>query len=718
MLFFAKKIMQDSFRKTTDTALKKRATPAAVLAGIFGIFALATSYSGTQVSVYQWLLTLLLAGLGAGVYFFLDIGKADIRVKAACVFLLYSAAAYAVFYPTICNVFRSDYWLIAVLFHDGYAHPSLEAVKKIAFFEMFGNIRFQPLAHLLMFARFLVLGNNVILYNVLNLALHTAVAFFIFLILLDLTEDAGFSSLFGLLFIALPSQFDAVPWNYHVYIIAGTLFALASYLLARRFAKTDKVSYLAGAAVIALLSVFLYEPALLVPASLFLIIPGRRSSGGGSRRRILLVIFIIAAAYMAYLGFTFYGFTLTRAKHTMSLTDLILPVNIWRSALAVLINLWESTLIKNIGVIPFIEVRELVYVRLPDGVYSDFLSITRIITGLVIISMFRIDRKNSLTAFTLAAVALSYLLIISLGRMITNDQQYIITQPRYQYFANALMITAAGLLLWPKYTGQRSARMIITILLAGVFLWNTQNTLYGSGKVGGAMKPLDTQYYRIKGFLKEHRDAILLFDYSKENEKLSLGSDIALDVLFDGRVTRFTGKATHIYDGAAFKENPAYGKGAAQGRLADFTAGWVYSKSPRYLLRNAIGVVGPGNAYPKVSITPYGFLRVDLRNAATGNVDTYILEYPYAAEFSSSMAVEKEGGELCLIHNGVLYDKVRLDSAYKAWDKDGVDLMGDYYRGHGEPVWLSKFFFRSDAAIYRCADAVKGERLIPPTPAE
>jgi hypothetical protein len=244
-----------------------------------------------------------------------------------------------------------------------------------------------------------------------------------------------------------------------------------------------------------------------------------------------------------------------------------------------------------------------------------------------------------------------------------------------------------------------------------MFLWNAQNTLFGAVKVAEAMKPLDTQYYRIKGFLNEHADSKILLDYSKEAEKLSLGSDVALDVLFNGKVTRLSNRAAYVYNGDTFDKNPAFVADAPR-YLEDFTAGWAYRKAPMYLPAKVISVLGHGSSYPKIAITPDGFIRVDLRNAVTENADVYLLEYPFNLESNgSNMVVEKDGETLCFIYDGVLYDKIRLTSAYKTWNKDGVDLIGDYYRGHGEPVFLHNLLFRSDAALWKCSDRERGDRI-------
>ena len=119
---------------------------------------------------------------------------------------------------------------------DGF---SLKTLKDISFFEMFGHIRFQPLGHLLIFVRYLAFGNNILLYHILNIALHVSAAFLVFLVLKAFLKDTRFPFIFGLLFITLPSQFDTVAWTYHIYIILGTMLALSTIFLVYRYVETE-----------------------------------------------------------------------------------------------------------------------------------------------------------------------------------------------------------------------------------------------------------------------------------------------------------------------------------------------------------------------------------------------------------------------------------------------------------------------------------------------
>lgn len=669
-----------------------------------------TSYE--TLPAYQWTFVFGVTALSAGLYLFLDKGVLKHQWAAlSAVAALYALAATAVFYPTSGDVFRSDYWLIAFLFIDSWKDFSMEALKNISLFEMFGNIRFQPFAHLLMFIRHLAFGNEVFLYHLLNIALHISVSFSVFLVLRKLTGDIRFSFIFGLLFIVLPSQFDTVVWTYHIYIVMGALFVLLAFLLSLKSAETGKLKHLWLGVTLAIFSAFLYEPAIFAPFSLFFVFLAGCQPGGEppSWKKLLYAAGMIASAYLLYIGVTAYGLTLTKEKQNMSLSSLLTQQNIAASMKAVFVNLWESTILKNLSVSKT-EVKELVYVSLPDRVFSSPSSALKLAAGLFLWSMCRVTKKHVFIITILLSVAFTYLFIISLGRMFTNDISYIMSQPRYQYFFNAIIITVAGLLLWPKYTGQ-GLRPAIIISLIAIFFLDAQTVMDSNNKVAMAMSPVDTYYYSIKDFIKNHPSSRIFLSSKPVQSQLNLGVDTSLEVLFDKNITYSLNAADYIYDGKAFTKNPRHQKGGGNPYLGDFTVSLDYHHHPSFVPRKNVEIIGSGKIYPRVSLTRFNSIEVEMINETTGQRDFYTLEYPYSDSFDTSLAIEKDGDELCVIHNNKLLDKVKLNSVYKNWDGDGIGLLGRYYRGLGEPVWVTGLSVQMDGAFFNCRNHQKGEVL-------
>lgn len=212
------------------------------------------------------------------------------------------------------------------------------------------------------------------------------------------------------------------------------------------------------------------------------------------------------------------------------------------------------------------------------------------------------------------------------------------------------------------------------------------------------MEPMDRHYYRLKDFFKAKQKAKVFMDFTPETSgKFFLGADVACDVLFKGRMTKFLEKATHIYDGSEFIENTSK-TWLASDYLKDFTIKWTYIRRYGVNLNKDIVIIGSKSAFPKISITKNGLIKIDLVEASSGRIDSYIFRYPEPApdEISAwlydNIAIEKNGDELCLVFNGVPQGILKVRATYKDCDKDGIGLLGDYYRGAGENVFSTMLY--------------------------
>ena len=336
------------------------------------------------------------------------------------------------------------------------------------------------------------------------------------------------------------------------------------------------------------------------------------------------------------------------------------------------------------------------------------------------------EEKQLYLLLPLVALALSYILIIALGRVLTNPMGYVPTQPRYQYFPNAMLITAMGILIAKRFESS-VLRPILTTLLFAILFWNLSNTLHAVNLVEAAIRPQDHHYYSIKDFLKSNPEARLLLNLTPEsNWKFALGTDISYDILFTGRLTKFPTKATHIYDGTGFTPNRDYraelpADELKEARLGDFTAKWLLYRRKETAGAYPINIIGPAGKYPSISITTDGLLRVDmaLSGARKGELHSFKQSYPKAppdepgSTYIIHMIVEKDDNVLCLAYNGVLAGKMKLDSAYNDWNGDGLGLYGEYFRGSGEMVWVVNLKIMPETASYGCKGRKVGDIIAP-----
>lgn len=687
-------------------------------AGVLLIVVYTVSVSYYRLSGSQWALLLLVMAGVAGCYRVLGMGLIGQRpLQLTLVFTVYSLVGLALFHESLGSIFRSDYWLILTLFNrqEGF---SLETVKNISLFEMFGDIRFQPLAHLLMYFRHLVLGNHIALYNLLNVALHVLTAFLVFLMLARLLKEVRVSFLFGAWFLALFSQFDTVVWTYHIYIVVGVIFALVCAYMAYRYAEAGERRFLVLAATAGLLSLLLYEAAVFVLAAIPLLVlaAGHATGRNVVRKEFVFAVVTVLAAYAFYAAFTAYGISLEKPSGKMSLRDLLEPEHVFLSTKAVLANLWTSSFVKNVGVLSDVKITDIVHLSLEPETYRKADAILKILLGLVLLGLVR-PRRVGYFAVVLLAVGLSYVFIIALGRLLTNDAHYLMAQPRYQYFPNVFALLALALLLADRFRQAHIRRLAVPVIGAMIF-WNAQNVLYANNKVHAAMHPMDGHYQRITAHFAEHPDTTVFVDMTPDTHgMLFLGADIALDNLFGNQLTKSIVHADYIYDGNGFTKNPRQRPGRAN-TLGDFTVSWMYMHDFRYPPKSEITVIGSDASYPRISLAPDGYIKVQLLPDNPGVPEVRLLKHGYIPKTNDehlgdwfAFTLEKHGRSLCLYRNGELIRKVRLGGAYKNWDRDGDGLLGSYFTGSREIAFISRLSMQLDAAKYGCGNYPVGQSV-------
>lgn len=708
-------ILAEKYEKSHDNCAVLTVTVSCIA---IAIVVYLTTPKQDSLTFSQWLM-LFGAAFTVGLAYWRMNHPVQAGQRLALVIVAYVALAFALFASSLPSIFRSDYWLISALFNS-VDHVSMAGLKRIALFEMFGDIRFQPLAHWIMYARHLVFGNDVLLFNILNVLLHAAVGLFIFFILSQILGEKRYAFIFGLLFISLASQFDAVIWTYHIYILLGTLLTLASVALAMRYVQQRRLALLVWSFVMATVCVLLYEASMLVPALIPVVVYGFCIFRGEKfhRQEVIASLVGVLLSYGIYASVTAYGLTLIGLDgRTMSLHDILGSKNIHAAIKGALVNYKENGIIKNLGVISEIRIADIAYVELPKKYFKEWVEIPKILFGGILLLNFRITRRSWLLIGAIAAIGASYISIITLGRLITNDLSYVVTQPRYQYLPNAFLMLGAGLIFWERYKRSLATRHLITLILLLVTVWNVQNTLRAVAVVTTAMQPMNSHYERIREFLKTHDSENLFIDFIPDTGgKLALGSDIALDEMFGKRITKHINNVSYLYDGEQIRHNQrTIMKEAAL--LNDFTISWMYIDSHERPPKNIVEVIGRSDTYPRIIMSPDGFIEAYFIGPSSDIMPIRMLrrakDESLVPEIGSWLhfIVEKNGDTLCLFQDSVLINKRKVTSGIKGWNADGRDLLGGYFQGSREVVFIAKTFMQLDKAKYECASMAIGSRV-------
>ncbi len=674
----------------------------------FALYTVVTSFNA--LSPLQWGISLLLTAGAAGIYFSLNAPplKASPVKTSLTVFTFYIIAALLVFHPTMHNIFRSDYWQISLLFNS-ISELTVDAAKRLSLFEIFGDMRFQPAAHLLMYFRDLAFGSEVLLFHLLNITLHSVTGFALYGALNRFTRDRAFSFIFGLLFIVLQSHFDTVVWTYHIYIILGSILLLTAVNLTKRYIDGETAVSIYIAALLSIVSILLYEPSIAIPLLLFLMVGAAflTKDGGVDKKRLIIAGAGAAAVYILYAGVTLFGLSLTEGAHkVVSGGDLITVDNILKGLVALFKSLWHTIYLENIGITAELNIVEIIYIHPPEELITSFTAVVIMALSLALFSLMRADKKNRYFALLLILIGISYFSVIALGRVHSNSIRYVTSQSRYFYFPNAAILLASGILLYRKY-GEQSARWIILIILTAIFFWNTSNTQMANNAVDRNMRFLDAPHYELKAFTASNPQAKVFIDYIPFNEgRLFLGSDIALEIMHRGAVTRYKRLATHIYDERGLRKNPSYMAGAVPSpTLGDFTVKWTFRFFKQAESWKDIVVIGSENNYPRITTTLDGVIKLALVNVETGAVEELSFHPSYLLKGYNDwfeVTLVKEGDVICLKYFDMISDSVTLTSEYVNWRADGTELLGPHYYGKGASSYIADLFLMLDEARGGC----------------
>ncbi len=473
--------IENARRETLWPFLERRHS--AIILAIAAFYLVTASLRFKDLPFNLWIAVAAAFAVSAGAYISIQRGFVKTNFSIGIVvFASYAACSLLIFHGSLGNVFRDDYWLILSLFNsiDKFDY---EAFKKISFFEMAGDARFQPLAHLIIYARHLAFGDNVVLYNLLNVFLHALTAFAVYSVVKEAREDTCLAFLSGAIFLALATHFDTIRWTYHIYIIIGVLAILLAALLAFRYEASSGITLIA-AFFLTFLSLLLYEAAVFAPLFLMFLVPAVMLGKGRSItvKDLRLPVLLMASVYAVYAAVTIYGFSIKEANPTMSPLSAISSLNAFKDAAkALLTNLLQTSFMKNAGVIK-IEPHDTV--SLPTLTFPAALYYTaQLLIGGLLLSLMSLNGKKKYPAAILALLAVSYIYVIYLGRSITDNIDYMVSQSRYQYFSNAIFAVCAALLLGKNF-GKKNLKPIIIALIAVVFLWNAETVI-----VFGAQSP-------------------------------------------------------------------------------------------------------------------------------------------------------------------------------------------------------------------------------------
>ena len=350
--------------------------------------------------------------------------------------------SFLAFLPVLTTPFRNDEWYIASF--SRHAPVTLQTIAQVSSWELFGDPRFQPLSHLLLFFVHRVLGNSFMLFHLLSWVSHAVVGLLIYGIVKDLHGHKMTAALSAILFVTGFSHFDTVSWTYHLYIIHQTAcFLFGFWIVLRGPSRLRWWQGVAGGILVGFASYF-YEAGLAIP--IFILgtmfwshYKSEKSESHSNLIRVFSFAVCVVVGYGAFLGFHL----LQVGSQISARVDVALFLRAARNSFA---GLWSQAILGNLGFPPRHAMGDIFYLQGNELSFAPIVA-----TGIFLAALasglrrFRQRSAGKNRAYLLPvflACAVSYYGIIAIGRF----NLYVLTQARYFYLPDAFLVLAAS---WP-----------------------------------------------------------------------------------------------------------------------------------------------------------------------------------------------------------------------------------------------------------------------------
>ena len=497
---------------------------------------------------------------------FLDLGqRAWKRTPSAFVLLAFLTFTLVLYRSTLLDLPRSDLVAISAIFQR-LSFPA--DFSRIAFMELLGQPRFQPLAWLLYFFQIKLLGLHFLLYHLVAVGLHAFNGMLLFKLVYSLSKKALFSFLTALFFVSLFTHLPLIAWPIATYSLLSVSLALLAVLSLIKFHTGSRTRFLYLAYALVLVPLFLYELNVIVPAFIFLLSLVLGWSTVNRRQIILKNLPLVAVTYIIY-GGLYLGLMPIYA----GLPHDVLSLSSWLQALAAVpIEFFNTVFGHNVFASSQVVIDELCF-YVPFSVESfslttmdhrlvrlNFLVYLALIA--LVVTLRRPARGRMPWVWLLAAWAIGYTFMLFLGRGVA----YVISQGRHAYFPGLLLISVLAF-FYERYFSpqwslveQKSSSFLtrnskVIVLVACLFLigLNIAKTSWTLDRYMDYRAYPNAIYYTARNWLSNpvNQEGSLFISVTTypPHEKLAWGTDIIPDLFLDDlRITKNFQQATHILE--------------------------------------------------------------------------------------------------------------------------------------------------------------------------
>lgn len=641
--------------------------------------------------------------------------------------------------PVLTTPFRNDEWYIASF--AGHAPLSVETIAQASSWELFGDPRFQPFSHLLLFFVHKVLGDAFVLFHFLSWISHVVVGLLIYAIIRELHDDRMTASLCAVFFVTGFSHFDAVSWTYHLYIIHQAICLLLGFWIILRDPLHLRWWQAVTGGLLVGLACFFYEAAVIIPPLIIMMAFGShymlRKSEPESKLRNLFIFALCAAVF--YGGF--FGLYLSQMGAQISgrVDTGLFSV----AAFNTLKGLWKQGVVGNLGFSPRYSVGDLLYLQGSDFSIVPMAAIILFFAALAIglrfhgSRTFRRAKSHWCLILVLFGCAVSYYGIIAMGRF----NLYVVTQSRYFYLPDVFLVLAFS---WPMAAacsvrpetpgrnGKEGWRYISSVLVRPqawavcavciVIVLNAFHVFGMCREIARIVSPVETSIESVRRFGRmSGPEKKLYVDFVPRNldDKLFGGTHIALETCFgdNGILTRHVAKAEYVYNKSdGIVPNAAFG--SQEANTGDFTLEFDY-----VMWGDLITVINsPHNTFRIRRLSSAeNELLLRLTCLYEGRSQEIYVSAAHPRHYVSHVVVQKQGENVYAIEEGRLIAIKRVGQGEVLW-QDKTIFLGSRVVFPPQYCYLENFFACVGKAKYDLeetdvGDIIPGSDLRAPMPA-
>lgn len=351
---------------------------------------------------------------------------------------------------------RSDFWHMFYFFHHLDQFPGAVKWLHVVNYDFFEQMRFQPIPPLLFYLYHLVFGSYFIQFNnIMNFVFYFLSLSLAYKFIINFCKDRTLVFIFIALLSLLFSHADMLFWSYHSYLFLGFSIFMSGLLKYIDFLKNGNMALLPYVTITMFLAMLFYEPFFFWPL-VIVIMASLNSYKNGQKYPGVKIVKLNTILLIVLYSLYFIVYLLTRSLKTYQyqshgLYEFLNIFNILKGIFAALTNIiYNNILLNLVPILAFpLNIRENVDLGGRGIYFIESAPAAVFIAGAILTVLFAllvayfIKRKYFEELKIIALLTFlpcTYVFIIVLGRLITNDVSYTFKQFRYQYVPNLFMV--------------------------------------------------------------------------------------------------------------------------------------------------------------------------------------------------------------------------------------------------------------------------------------